>query len=344
MAFNIPNGSLGRFLSGINGSRSIDCLPQGLHPCKALGASFLHIVDRNARLRSDIVLRFLDDIHLLADDNEAIQADMVIIQHLLGEKGLSLNSVKTKHMEENYDIERRIDDIKIKLLRIRRELIEVSGEVEEMEVREYEQLSDEQTEYLLSLLRDPEIEEADAELVLRLLTERGDEVLDSMASIWPRYPALSKAVYAHITRTWHEDADVLAMARAFLANAPNATEYQLFWLAKILHDIVGRSGMFGEVLLEVHDHPHATQLVRAKVLEIADDRFGLTELREETLRNASSGWEPWAAAIGCRVQTKQSRNKLIQHFGKISPMNGLIAAVAAKLPQCARDEPEDLGF
>ena len=332
--------ALGRFLSEINGGRSIDCLPQGLHPCKALGAAFLHIVDRSSRLRSALVLRFLDDIHFLSDDEVAIAADLLLVQRILGEKGLSLNSEKTRVAEgDQANLEAEIEDMKVGLLRVRQEWIEVSGEETEEEVVEYETLSDEQTEYLLELLRDPNLEEADAELVLTLLSEHGEEVLDRMASVWPRYPALSRPIYNFVTRELSDPTSVAALAQAFLANAPNATEYQLFWLAKVLQATGTRNEVFGRLIASIFDHQNATPIVKAKVLELADNRFGLAEMREETLKLGQSDWPSWAAAIGCRVQTKASRNKLIKTFGAVSPLNKVIADVAMALEPVEAEEP-----
>ncbi len=331
--------ALGRFLSEINGGRSIDCLPQGLHACKVLGAAFLHIVDRSSRLRSDLVLRFLDDIHFFSDDAAAIAADLLLVQRIIGEKGLSLNSEKTTFGEDSKaTLETEIEEIKIGLLRARQEWIEVSGEEREEEVVEYDTLNDEQTLYLLGLLRDPNLEEADAELVLTLLSEHGEEVLDRMASVWPRYPALSKPIYNFVTRESSDPASVTALAQAFLANAPNATEYQLFWLAKLLQAAGKRDETFGTHITAIYDHPNATPIVKAKVLELADNRFGLAEMREEMLKLGQADWPSWAAAIGCRVQTKASRNKLIKNFGGVSPLNKVIANIAMALEQ---EEPEE---
>jgi hypothetical protein len=335
---------LNRFLGEINGTSSIDCLPQGLHPCKVLGASFLHIIDKSARLRSELVLRFLDDIHLFSDDEVKIGADFGHIQHVLGEKGLSLNSEKTRIIAgAGHDLEKKIDEIKAGLLKIRRYTIEVSGERgqrETQEIVEFDNLSDEHTDYLLELLRDPNLEEADAELVLTLLSEHGEEVLDRMASVWPKYPSLSKPIYNFVTQEFSDSMSVLAMADAFLNNAPNATEFQLFWLIKVLQVAVARDERFGNTVMHIYAHPNASVLVQAKVLEMADNGFGMAELREEILKRGQSDWPSWAAAIGCRVQSKASRNKLINNCGGVSPLNRVIADIAMALDVAAPEKPK----
>lgn len=333
--------ALDRFLSETTGGRSIDCLPHGLHPCKVLGAAFLHIGDRSSRIESPLMLRFLDDIHLFADDEIQLWADFIELQKLLGEKALSLNAEKTEIVEKGHsDLEAVVDDIKLGLLRVRSEWIEVSGETKELEMEEYESLTDEQTEYLLDLLRDSSLDESDAELVLTLLSEHGEEVLERMSTVWPQYPSLSKPIYNFVTREFGSGSSVIALSKAFLTNAPNATEYQLFWLTKILQVTAPRDEEFGNLLTAILDHPHATPIVQAKVLEIADNRFGLAELRESVLKRGQSDWPSIAAMVGCRVQSKASRNKLIKNCGSVSPLNKVIAEIAMGLDQGKPEEPQ----
>lgn len=78
-----------------------------------------------------------------------------------------MNSAKTRIGEvDEINIKKQVDDIKAGLLQVKRHIIEVSGiEYEqEEEEEEYENLNDEQIEYLLNILKDPDIHEEDAEL------------------------------------------------------------------------------------------------------------------------------------------------------------------------------------
>jgi hypothetical protein len=50
----------GQFLREANGGRSVDCLPQGIHPCKLIESEFLKFVDNSMRLRSEVLLRFME--------------------------------------------------------------------------------------------------------------------------------------------------------------------------------------------------------------------------------------------------------------------------------------------
>ena len=76
--------------------------------------------------------------------------------------------------------------------------------------------------------------------------------------------------------------------------------------------------------MALYDHPNATDISKAKILEIPEKRFGLPDLRDEKLRSGHSDWPAWAAAVGSRAHPKGQRNHLLKYFRKCSPMNRLI--------------------
>ncbi|MEG5039631.1 MULTISPECIES: antiviral reverse transcriptase Drt5 [unclassified Microcoleus] len=316
----------GQFLREINAGRSVDCLPQGLHPCKVIGAEFLKFVDNSILIKSQLMLRFMDDYYLFDNDESVINSDFVVIQKMLGEKGLFLNSAKTRIGQvEEINIEKQVDTIKAGLLQVRRHIIEVSGiEFDQDEEEEYEELSDEQIEYLLDILKDPDIHEEDAELVLILLRDHGSDVLERMKIFLERFPSLSKTVYTYC-RYLNDKTELSNLVKEFLKTSRNITENQLFWLAKMTEDYLMESHNYGNIIELLYNHPHATSLTQAKVLEIPDNRFGLPELRSEHLRVGKSDWLSWSAAVGCRQETKISRNHYLGYFSKASPMNKLIS-------------------
>jgi hypothetical protein len=127
---------LGQFLREANTGRSVDCLPQGLNPCKAIGSEFLKFVDNSIKVRCELMIRFMDDFFLFSDDEDTLDGDFLTIQAMLGEKGLSLNASKTRNNKSpRLNIAEQIDRIKADLLQIRRRVIDVSGfEIETDEV------------------------------------------------------------------------------------------------------------------------------------------------------------------------------------------------------------------
>jgi hypothetical protein len=323
--------ALGQFLRESNAGRSIDCLPHGLHPCKVLGSEFLRFIDNSYKLRSSVGVRFLDDIHFFDNSERTLLSDLVTLQELLGEKGLSLNDSKTEFgVATDVDLPRQIDEMKRTLLQIRRQVLIVSGEAVEVEFGVKSLLNSDQVSYLLHLLGTPEIEESDAELVLVLLRDHAEAVFARMLEVLSKFPGLTKNLYNY-ARLATDPAGLDHLVENFLQDSPNATEYQLFWLAKIAEDFLANSPRLGGILMAIFDHPKATIISRAKVLEIPDRRFGLPELREEVLRSARSDWEAWAAATGTRGQSPAGRNHLLTYFGKGSPLNSLVAECVRSL-------------
>jgi hypothetical protein len=283
------------------------------------------------RLRSDVLLRFMDDFYLFSNDDEVINMDFVLIQQLLGDKGLSLNPAKTAYEEQREDIPGEIDEMKVSLLKVRRIIIEVSGEPFEDEQVEEENLTEEQVEYLLNLLKNPDIDEADAELVLVLLRERGEDVLSRLEAFLRRFPGLSRNVY-HFAR---HVADTEAMAEIvyrFAVDGAYATEDQLFWMAKLSEEFLSKAALYRDILFSIYQHPNATDISRAKVLEIPEQRFGMPELRQEHLRVGKSDWLSWSSAVGSRAASRMSRNHSLTYFGKASAMNHLIAECVTSIP------------
>lgn len=182
---------LGQFLREINSGRSIDCLPQGIHPCKVIGAEFLKFIDNARLLQSELMLRFMDDIYLFSDNQQKIEHDFIVIQQLIGEKGLNLNDSKTKYGEiELNNIDTHIEEVRKQLLSSRTEIVETYGGFEEVIVEEETNLSPEQEEYLYSLLKDPNLEEMDAELILTFMGDKGSDVLRYLEVFFNKYPNL----------------------------------------------------------------------------------------------------------------------------------------------------------
>ena len=315
---------LGMFLREIASGRSVDCLPHGLHPCKTLGSEFLRFIDNHFRLKSNYIIRFLDDIYLFADSKDTLVSDMLTIQELLGERGLSLNAAKTLEDDPVHsDIAQKVGRIKGSLLRIRRELIDISGDEVETDVVVKRKLSKKQTDFLLDLIHSPDVEESDAELVLVLLRDHGKEILPQMLGVLKRFPGLTKSVY-NFTRFASDRSGLDELILAFLRDSPLATEYQLFWLIKLAEDFLSSSPCYGNVLMAAFDHTNSTGMTNAKVLEIPEQRFGLPELRESRLRAGRSDWEAWASACGTRLTSAASRNHLLGYFANASWINRMI--------------------
>jgi reverse transcriptase-like protein len=344
----------GRFLREINSGRSLDCLPHGLHPCKVLGADFLKFVDNSLRLTSPRLIRFLDDFNLFGDRERAIHADFNCVQELLSEKGLFLNDGKTAYANDfGRSMTEKIDGIKADLLQARRKVVDssgieasdfitliedengdceyiVTGAEDEDDLGESDLLTEEQTKYLLELLNQPDIEESDAELALVLLRDHGDEVLERMREFLIKFPGLSRTIY-DFSAFVEDKTELCSLVLSFLRGEQFVTEYQLFWITKMLEDHLSDQPCYGTALALLNDHPSSTPIARAKLLEIPEPRFGMPDLREAAIRSGQCDWPSWAAAIGCRAEDPAKRNHLLGYFKNGGPMNKLIGSCAEKL-------------
>jgi len=279
------------------------------------------------QLNCELSLRFMDDFYFFSDSEDTINGDFVTVQKLLGDKGLSLNPAKTSYGDEvQTDIAQQVNAIKGGLLKARRIVIEVSGLEISLDNEEDNQdvLTDEQTDCLLNLLRNHDIDESDAELVLVLLRDHGEDVLSRLESFLRRFPGLSRNVY-HFAKYVIEKEELSSLIHEFVSDEAYATEDQLFWMAKLAEEVLSETAKYRDIISALYYHPNATAISRAKVLEIPEQRFGMPEMREEHLRVGKSDWLAWASAVGCRSAPPITRNHSLKYFANASPMNRLIS-------------------
>lgn len=183
----------GRFLREINAGRSVDCLPQGLYPSKMIGNDLLKFVDNSSRLRSSVLIRFMDDMALFSDSREDLFADFYLIQDLLGQKGLSINPSKTKILQgDQDDISKTINAVRKGLLKKRRILIvtDYDAEIEEREISR--KLNRKEISLLKDMLAQPQLEEEDAELILSLMGSHSADVFARFDDLLREFPNLAR--------------------------------------------------------------------------------------------------------------------------------------------------------
>lgn len=325
-------GGFGQMLREINSGRSVDCLPQGLYPAKMIGNDFLRFVDNYHGLKSDRVIRFMDDIYLFSNSEQAIMNDFTLIQTLLGDKGLSVNPQKTSRTSaQHVNLEKQIDKAKEDLLRKRRLILEI-GYGDQAETKEFllrKPLTKEEISYLTQILAQPEIDEEDAELVLTMMRENTKKVEARLPDIIRQFPNLSKSVHSFCSGIKDKEAlaDILV---DILEESPRLLEFQLFWFAAVLEDYLMATNKASALIDLIFNHASATPITKARVLEIKDSRFGLTELRGSILSTGQSDWLGWASAVGSRSLKPGSRNHTLKYFGNCSQINHLIATIVMK--------------
>ncbi|SEA89208.1 antiviral reverse transcriptase Drt5 [Rubrimonas cliftonensis] len=325
--------AFGKFLRETNSGRSIDCLPQGIYPAKMIGNDFLRYIEQYSSLRSPAILRFMDDFVLFSDNEDHLWEDFYTIQKLLGDKGLSVNPTKTKFGAQSHvDMENNVSEVKAKLLKKRRFLMTTytdDGGEEITEMHSEEELSPEEIGFVRELLSASHIEEEDAELILSIFKDYPNEVMPHLPTIATRYPHLAKNIWSFCRHV--DDDEFIEYLCSQLLDLQSTQEYQLFWIGQILEDYLLDSPSAPNIIDQAMNHKNASYISKAKILEIPDSRYGLTEMRDSHLGAGRSDWLAWASAVGHRHLPAISRNHKLSYFANSSSMNNLIHSILQKV-------------
>ncbi|MCC8966557.1 hypothetical protein H8A95_30570 [Bradyrhizobium sp. Pear76] len=299
-----------------------------------IGNDFLRFVDNHHGLKSNQLLRFMDDFYLFSDSAEDIRADFLLIQKLLGEKSLNLNPNKTSRVIAGHtQIAADIDSVKKKLLDRRRHEISVTGydddEPETVHITVRKPLSKDELEYISQLLAQETLEEEDAELVLAVMREHVTKAERKLEYIIQTFPNLMKSVFNFCARVQDKEFVADLLLKSLLSR--DLQEYQLFWFGHILESYLMNTTKTARLIDAIFNHPGATVVSKAKILEISDRRFGLPELREPLLKTGQSDWLSWSAAVGERSQQAATRNHRLGYFAKGSSMNWLVSTIVSQM-------------
>lgn len=325
--------ALGQFFREINAGRSVDFLPHGIYPSKMIGNEFLKCVDLSAQVKSDLLVRFMDDFTLFDNDLEVIQQDFIRIQQLLGQYGLNVNPGKTYVDKKVIAVEDTLSIMSASLLEIVNDVKEVitasSVDMVEVEFEVESPLDESQVKALLALLKDDALEETDADQILGFLRSHSDDILELIPGLLRRFPNLAKHIYS-VCGAISEKAELSTLLLDFLNEESFFLEYQLFWLACIVEDHLLGHGCYGDLLMKLYELTSDLRIARAKVLEIPELGYGFKEIRDQYLKTGQSDWLSWASAMGSRVLKAAERNYVLDYFSKGSPMNFLVASCAKK--------------
>ncbi len=329
----VDSKAVGQFFREINAGRSVDFLPQGIYPSKMIGNEFLKLIDLSGQIKSACVVRFMDDFTLFDNDPNVLRQDFIRIQQLLGQFGLNVNPSKTHVDKDLTEVEETLSELRKSLKQIVEEIEEVytasSVELVEVETVVESKLTDAQVSALLTLLKDEQLEEAEADLILGFLRRHSDSILDQIPALLQRFPNLVKHIYS-ICGTISEKAELSAEILSYLKSEASFLEYQLFWLACIVEDHLLGHGCYGELLVRLYELTQDFKIARAKILEIPEQGYGFKEVRSEFLKTGQSDWLSWASAMGSRSLKSAERNYVLDYFSKGSPMNFLVASCAKK--------------
>jgi hypothetical protein len=326
--------AFGKFLREINAGRSLDCLPQGLYPAKMIGNDFLRFIEDSSAIRAGQITRFMDDVYLFGDDLNALTADFAHVQHLLGLKGLSVNASKTRNAgtPQTDEADDQISELKKRLLKRRRHLIISHYDEREDELEDDEgdaELDEDEIEFILSLLNEGNLSEDDAELILVVMRDHVPRIEQHLGMFANGFPHLAKNFFGLCSEANDMEA-VAAIVLEVAGAGDHIGEFQLFWFGMMLEAYLLDTQSAPDLIHTLYKHDSATDISRAKILEISDFRYGLPEMREAFLREGRSDWLAWASAVGSRRMDKQARNYLLDYFANGSEMNNLIATILQK--------------
>jgi hypothetical protein len=221
--------------------------------------------------------------------------------------------------------------VKRALLQIRRDVV-AHGYCEDVETtEEIRKLTNDEVSTLKDMLQRSQLEEEDIELVLALMVEHSDDVLLRFRDLLREFPNLAKNVYLFCRHIKDKDS-VTTLVLEYLKETTVVPEFQLFWIGMMLEDHLLATKRAGDLVNALMNHPWATTITKAKVLEIATMKYGLPELRSEQLKGGNSDWLAWAAAVGSRKNNRASRNYVLNYFKNASQMNALIRDIISEIP------------
>src|SRR5690554_365344 len=249
----VDSNALGKFFRETNSGRSVDFLPHGIYPCKMIGSEFLKFVDLSGLLKSSRIVRFMDDFTLFDNDPNVLKQDFIRIQQLLGKFALNVNPSKTYYDNKVGDIETTLTNIKQSLKEIITDYEEfptASGvAVIETEVEIENSLSQEQINGLMALLKDDDLEESDADLILTFLRSHSDSLLEIFPTLLEKFPNIIKHIYS-ICSEITDKVTLTKIIHDFLHSGTVLLEYQLFWLGATLEDFLSGIALYGECLIK----------------------------------------------------------------------------------------------
>ncbi len=239
---------------------------------------------------------------------------MVRVQQILGEHFLSLNEEKTLLGSDEADFEeRKLDQIKISLLKKRALKKDYDNDQDDEQVS----LDAEEVDYLRSLINQKNIAEEDIELALSLIKEDTDESLQIVELVLNRFPNLMKELYKLVPQI--EDQGEIWYYLKSVLKQKTIPEFQLFWIVRMIVDHYAFDSEAANLLIKVFKHPNATGIVKAAILEVAENDHGFLELKESCIRDDKGTITGVCAISGLMQLEKAKRNQIYKYAAKTSP-------------------------
>lgn len=223
-------------------------------------------------------------------------------------------------------LDKAINSVKANLLKKRRAVITDEYD-DDHEIVLDTPLSDDELKYISGIIDQQEMEEEDAELILAIMRDHADQVEERLPYIITSFPNLAKNVYNFCIKVEDREFISTIILNALIEN-DQLTEFQLFWFGSMLDDYLIETSKASELISELYNHRSATQLTKAKILEIQNNKFGLPELRNQFLGSGQSpmnwiaNWVPnWVCPHLARAKLGSKLGSQLLWFFLAVPLN-----------------------
>jgi hypothetical protein len=325
-----PNGeAFGQFLRELNAGVSVSCFPQGLYPAKVIGNAYLSFIEQSSRLSVPGLARFLDDIVLTAPSLQELESQVLELQYILDEHHLSLNDSKSHFGERGTRFqEHKLDRIKRDLLRKR----EMSAAGYDEDNEEDSGLTEEEKEYLVSLISGPNVAQEDIELALTLLRNEEDALEHVLEPVFDKAPHLLRGLHRFVGLSDDGDDALWPAIVSRIKSGRAFPEHDLFWYARLLIDYYTFDSDVADLLVRIYRHPNASTVVKAAILETEAISHGFDDLKASVLRSDGNLLTSSAAMVGLAKVPKGKRNHMFKyvasrgaHFAALMKIAGRMA-------------------
>ena len=97
------------------------------------------------------------------------------------------------------------------------------------------------------------------------------------------------------------------------------SEFELFWLVRIIIDIYKFNKESAGTLIEIFKHPCSSPVIKAAILEFPVNEYGFDDLKINQLRSGAAGIIASSAVAGIENLEKAKRNQIYKYVSKTSP-------------------------
>jgi hypothetical protein len=319
-----------QFLRELNAGVSVACFPQGLYPAKVIGNAYLSLVEESRKLRVPGMARFLDDIVLAGTSTREIAEQTLELQYILDKHHLALNDAKTIVGDKALRFqEKKLDVIKRALVEKREARKLRYDETDD----EYEagDLSDNERNYLTSLIQKPNVAQEDIELALTLLRDDPNAVGMLIDPVLDNAPHLLRGLHRFIEVSGDEEGHIWTAIESRIRSGRNFPEHDLFWYARLLIDYYAFDQDIADVLLRIYEHPSASTVVKAAILETEYLEHGFADLKEAAVRAEGTLLIAASAMVGLTKLDKAKRNHIYKYVARQGAHAAVLMRIAGKM-------------